>query len=44
MDCTPIDECAAGDHNCDENATCSDTVRSYTCECNEGKVEKPHLL
>ncbi|XP_065182426.1 uncharacterized protein LOC135813137 [Sycon ciliatum] len=29
------DECATGLHRCDANATCSNTVGSYTCACNQ---------
>ena len=32
-----VDECANNTkNNCDENATCTDTDRSFTCACNEG--------
>ena len=31
-----IDECATNDHDCDSNATCTDTLESYTCACNLG--------
>ena len=34
--CTEIDECATNDHDCDINATCSDTDGSYYCTCNSG--------
>jgi hypothetical protein len=30
------DECAAGTSNCNENATCTNTVDSFTCACNAG--------
>ena len=29
------DECS-GLNNCDQNANCTNTDGSYTCECNEG--------
>ena len=32
--CTDIDECTTGQHNCDSNTTCSNTIGSYTCDCN----------
>lgn len=32
----PENECAAGTDNCDENATCIDTVESFDCTCNAG--------
>lgn len=28
-----IDECAAGTHDCDVNAVCTDTDESYLCSC-----------
>ena len=31
-----IDECATASHDCHEYATCTNTVGSYTCECNTG--------
>ncbi|MEK6799202.1 MAG: EGF domain-containing protein [Planctomycetota bacterium] len=30
------DECALGTHNCDVNATCTDTAGGFTCACNSG--------
>ena len=33
--CIDIDECFAAVHNCDSNATCKNTVGSYSCACNE---------
>ena len=33
---TDVDECVAGMDNCDANATCSNTVGSFTCSCNPG--------
>ena len=29
-----IDECIS--NTCNKNATCIDTINSYTCECKEG--------
>ncbi|GMU01565.1 hypothetical protein KH5H1_56850 [Corallococcus caeni] len=34
--CVDANECAAGTDNCDENATCTNTVGSFTCACNAG--------
>ncbi len=31
-----IEECEDGLDNCDSNATCMNTVGSFTCTCNEG--------
>uniref|UniRef100_A0A0G4FSX3 EGF-like domain-containing protein n=1 Tax=Chromera velia CCMP2878 TaxID=1169474 RepID=A0A0G4FSX3_9ALVE len=33
---TELDECAAGVHNCDPQATCTNTNGSFTCACNGG--------
>ncbi|CAH1238943.1 HMCN1 [Branchiostoma lanceolatum] len=34
--CDDIDECTAGTDNCGSDATCSNTVGSFTCACNSG--------
>ncbi|WP_232379855.1 FG-GAP-like repeat-containing protein [Polyangium fumosum] len=34
--CVDVDECAAGTDNCDANATCTNTVSSFSCACNAG--------
>jgi hypothetical protein len=31
-----VNECAGGTHDCNVNATCTDTVDSFTCACNAG--------
>jgi len=31
-----VNECAAGMHDCQTNATCVDTPESFTCQCNNG--------
>lgn len=32
------DECDSGQHNCDENAICTNTVRGHSCTCKPGYV------
>ena len=31
-----INECTDGIHTCDSNATCSDSIGTFTCTCNSG--------
>ena len=31
-----VDECAQSLHDCDTNATCINSVGSYSCQCNAG--------
>ena len=31
-----VDECTEGTHNCSVNATCTNTVGGFTCECLDG--------
>lgn len=35
---TEHDECGSGQHNCDENAICTNTVRGHSCTCKPGYV------
>ncbi|XP_076816875.1 uncharacterized protein LOC143462547 [Clavelina lepadiformis] len=34
--CPDLDECASGNHDCDEQSTCFNTRGSYTCTCEIG--------
>nr|GMD51055.1 putative wall-associated receptor kinase-like 16 [Ipomoea batatas] len=34
--CQDIDECANGQHNCSQNAICSNTKGGYECSCKKG--------
>ena len=31
-----VNECDLGQDNCDADATCANTIGSFTCTCNEG--------
>ena len=37
--CRDIDECIIGVHNCAPDATCTNAVGSFNCECNRGEVK-----
>lgn len=34
--CSDVNECNAGTHNCDKNATCSNTSGGFDCRCKDG--------
>ena len=34
--CENIDECEQNEHNCHENAHCTDNEGSFDCDCNSG--------
>ena len=36
MTCPGFDECCEGTHNCHANATCDNTLASFTCDCDSG--------
>ena len=33
-----IDECSQGQHDCDDTATCQNTVGNFTCSCLQGEI------
>ncbi|VDN86863.1 unnamed protein product [Brugia pahangi] len=35
-----VDECAAGTHDCDNNANCIDTDEGYICTCKDGYIDE----
>jgi hypothetical protein len=41
-ECTPIDECARGLHDCHGLASCTDSERSYSCSCPAGYLGDGH--
>ena len=40
--CVDIDECSNNSNKCDENAICTNTIGSYTCQCKEGFTGNGH--
>lgn len=34
--CNDINECQSGQHDCDYNAQCLNSIGSYSCQCNAG--------
>ena len=38
LNLSDVDECENETHNCDQNATCTDTDGSFNCTCNDGYV------
>ena len=36
FNCTDINECTTGQHQCHVNADCTNTIGSYTCQCKFG--------
>ena len=31
-----LNECQNGSHDCDQKASCTDTVENFTCKCDDG--------
>ena len=44
MQCTDIDECTAGTHNCHPDAQCNNTGGSFTCRCLDGYRDAPEFF
>ena len=42
QDCTDVDECTDNTHDCDLNATCTNTIGSFECVCNAGFAGDGH--
>ena len=39
-ECSDIDECTDGTHNCATDATCENNHGGYDCKCNQGSRTK----
>ena len=37
--CQDVDECTMGTFSCHSNASCTNTIGSYDCECRSGFIE-----
>ncbi|TNF28655.1 MAG: hypothetical protein EP329_17495 [Deltaproteobacteria bacterium] len=42
VNCTNVDECASGTHNCGAHSSCADTIGGFACTCNAGWTGDGH--